>query len=97
MKTYLYNGEQVFLKAESYRNNGNLALVMVSLDGTIRDVITVNLNSGLQSDSLCFIDSNNHPLAESFICENGLGVNMGVMEQSGFCQYPLFHIFLDSL
>ena len=67
MKQFIYNGEPVFLKAESYRNNGRLALVMVSNDGTIRDVITVNLNSCFQSGSTAFLDTNNYPDIEKWI------------------------------
>ena len=97
MKTYNYNGEKVYLRAESYRNNGHLALVMVSKDGTIRDVLTTNLNSIFQSDSTAFVDVNNHPQAEAFIRKNHIGAPMGVTERSGFCSYPLYTIFKESL
>lgn len=94
MKTYNYNGEKVYLRAESYRNNGHLALVMVSSDGTIRDVLTTNLNSSLQSDSIAFLDVNNHPDIEKWIQKNGLGLPMGVKQRSGYCEYPLYTLFV---
>lgn len=97
MKQFIYNGEPVFLKAESYRNNGRLALVMVSNDGTIRDVITVNLNSCFQSGSTAFLDINNFPGIEKWIRKNGLGLSMNLTERSGFCEYPLYTIFTNEL
>lgn len=95
-KKLTYRGRPVKMSAESYRNNGSLALMLTYNNGDT-DVITVNLNSRFQSDSLAFIDINNHPLAERFIRDNGLGVQMGVTERSGFCQYPLYTIFTKSI
>lgn len=95
-KKLTYHGRPVKVSAESYRNNGSLAL-MLTYDNGDTEVITVNLNSRFQSDSLAFIDTNNHPAAERFIQDNGLGAPMGVIERSGFCQYPLYTIFIKSL
>ena len=95
-KKLTYHGRPVKVSAESYRNNGSLALTL-TYDNGDTEVITVNLNSRFQSDSLAFIDTNNHPAAERFIQDNGLGVPMGVIERSGFCSYPLYTIFKESL
>lgn len=91
-----YHGRPVMVKAESYRNNNTLALTLNYEDGD-RDVVTVNLNSHFQSDSMAFLDSNNYPDIEEFIQKNGLGLPMGITTQSGFVQYPLYTIFTDAL
>lgn len=95
-KKLTYRGRTVKVSAETYLNNGHLALMLTYRNGET-EVITVNLNSRFQSDSLAFIDTNNHPEAEKFIITNELGVPMGVTERSGFCQYPLYTIFTKSL
>ena len=97
MKTCTYHGRPVKIKVESYRNNGHLALLMYPEGDDYGYVITTNLNSPLQSDTLAFLDTNNFPGIEKFITRNHIGVSMGVSERSGFCQYPLFHIFTDAL
>jgi hypothetical protein len=60
-------------------------------------VITTNLRSPFQSESMAFLDTNNYPKIESFIQKNNLGLPMGVNETSGFCTYPLYTIFTNSL
>ena len=95
-KTYKYNGMTVSLKASQYQHGGTLAVIMETEDGET-DVITTNLRSPLQSDSMAFLDTNNHPKIESFVKRNGLGLPMGYTEHSGFCQYPLYTIFKNQL
>ena len=60
-------------------------------------VITTNLRSPFQSESMAFLDTNNYPKIESFIQKNNLGIQMGVKEVSGFCEYPLYTIFKNQL
>jgi hypothetical protein len=60
-------------------------------------VITTNLRSPFQSESMAFLDTNNYPKIESFIQKNNLGIPMGVSSTSGFCTYPLYTIFTNSL
>ena len=93
---YLYNGKTVSLKASQYQHGGTLAVVMETEDGESY-VITTNLRSPFQSDSMAFLDTNNYPKIESFIQKNNLGLPMGVNETSGFCTYPLYTIFTNSL
>ena len=81
------------VKAESYRNNNTLALTLNYEDGD-RDVVTVNLNSHFQSDSMAFLDSNNYPDIEEWIRKNNLGLSMNLTQQSGFCEYPLYTLFI---
>ena len=96
MKQYKYKGKPVSLRTDTYRNNGTLAVVMEHEDGET-DVITTNLNSPFQSDSLAFLDTNNHPGLDRWIEKNGLGLGMGIQQQSGFCEYPLYTIFISAL
>lgn len=91
MKKYVYKGKPVEVKTDSYRNNNTLALTLNYEDGD-RDVVTVNLNSPFQSDSMAFLDTNNYPDIEKWIQKNGLGISMNVTERSGFCTYPLYTI-----
>ena len=95
-KKLTYRGRTVKVSAETYRNNGHLALMLTYRNGDT-EVITVNLNSRFQSDSLTFIDTNNHPEAEKFIRDNELGVPIGLSERSGYWSYPLYSIFKDAL
>ena len=96
MKQYKYKGKPVSLRTDTYRNNGTLAVVMEHEDGET-DVITKNLNSPYQSDSLAFTDENNIPGIGKWIEKKGLGLPMGIQEQSGFCEYPLYTIFTSAL
>lgn len=96
MKQYKYKGKPVSLRTDTYRNNGTLAVVMEHEDGET-DVITTNLNSPFQSDSMAFLDENNHPGIGKWIQKNGLGLPMGVQEPSGFCKYPLYTLFITAL
>ena len=98
-KQLIYHGKKVKLIADTYRNNGHLALVMYDLDDEegYGFVITTNLNSPFQSDSTTFLDTNNFPDIDKFIRKNGLGLSMNLKERSGFCEYPLYHINVDAL
>ena len=95
MKTFTYQGHKVVLSATRYNNNNTLAIAMDTKDGESYDVITRNLNHPLQSDTMAFLDTNNHPEIEKFIKKHRLGVPMGVLQSSGFCSYPLYTIFTD--
>ena len=96
MKQYKYKGKPVSLRTDTYRNNGTLAVVMEHEDGET-DVITKNLNSPFQSDSMAFLDENNLPGIGKWIEKNGLGLLMGIQEQSGFCEYSLYTLFISAL
>ena len=96
MKQYKYKGKPVSLKTDTYRNNDTLAVIMVHEDGET-DVITTNLNSPFQSDSMAFLDTNNYPGIDKWIEKHGLGLPMGIQEPSGFCNYPLYTLFIPAL
>ena len=93
MKYYTYNGTQVRLAKEEYRSNGTLAVAMYTKNGDLYDVITVNLQDMMQSDSMAYLDVNNHPLIGKWLEKRGLALPMYVTTRSGFCQYPLYTIF----
>jgi hypothetical protein len=96
MKQYKYKGKPVSLRTDTYRNNETLAVVMEHEDGET-DVITKNLNSPFQSSSMAFLDTNNYPGIDKWIEKNGLGLGMEILELSGFCEYPLYTIFISAL
>lgn len=95
MKTYNYNGLNVYLKATSYANNGSLAVQMLSGDDNeFYDVITVNLGSFLQTEQLAFVDDNNLPGIGQWLEANGIASPTGFYQTSGFCKYPLYEFHL---
>lgn len=91
MKTYSYKQTKVSLRFESYRNNGTLAVAMDDVsEEDLYAVITVNLNSPLQSDTMAFLDENNHPGIGAWLQKKGIAFPLGYAERSGFCTYPLY-------
>lgn len=95
-KSFKHNGRTFNLSATTYRNNNTLALTG-DYDNGDMEVFTVNLNNRLQSDSMAFLDINNHPWIEEFITENKLGLPMYYSDGAGFVKYPLYTIFTSKL
>ena len=93
MKKLTFRRRLVEVKTTTYRSNGTLALMLTHKNGD-SDVVTVNLNSPYQSDSMAFLDTNNYPDIEKWIQKNNLGLPMFVTERSGFCTYPLYTLFV---
>ena len=92
MKYYTYKGTKVRLQVEEYRSNGTLAVAMYTKDGNLYDVITVNLCDMLQSDSMAYLDTNNHSGIDKWMEKHNLAIPMYVTRKSGFCTYPLYTI-----
>ena len=91
MKTFDYNGMEVCLRYETYRNNGTLAVEMDTVeDGDSRAVITVNLNCPLQNDTMAFVDENNLPGIGAWLKKNRIAKPLGYVQRSGFCTYELY-------
>lgn len=90
MKTYIYNGEEIYLQKEEYRNNGTTAVLMYTMTGDLCGAVTVNLNSPMQGDSLVFLDTNNMTGIDKWLEENNLALPLCYCERSGFCSYPLY-------
>ena len=91
MKTLKFNDTEVKLSFESYRNNGTLAIEMITVpDEDLYAVITVNLGSFLQTDRLAFVDENNLPGIGAWLKRNKIATPLGYKQRSGFCQYELY-------
>ena len=91
MKTFKFNDTEVKLSFESYRNNGTLAVEMITVpDDELYGVITVNLGSLLQTDRLAFVDENNLPGIGAWLKRNKIATPLGYKQRSGFCQYELY-------
>ena len=95
-KKLTYKGKVVTISTDTYRNNGCLAIILTYKDGE-QEVVTTNLNSPLQSATMAFLDTNNHPTIEKWIQDHGFGLPLGYTERSGFCDYPLYTIFIPAL
>ena len=93
-KKLTFNGRPVTVSKESYQNNGTLAVMLTYEDDGDSEVITVNLNDPLQSDSMAYLDINHYPQIEKWVQKHNLGLPMGIMQRSGFCTYPLYTIVL---
>jgi hypothetical protein len=93
MKYFNYNGTMVRLQAEQYSNGGTLAVAMYTKDNELYDVITTNLMDRMQSDSMAFLDENNHTGIGKWLEKHHLALPMHVTRQSGFCFFPLYTIF----
>ena len=96
MKYYSYKGTKVRLQAEEYRSNGSIAVAMYTKDGNLYDIITVNLCDGLQSDSMAYLDTNNHTGIDKWLEKHNLAIPMYVTRRSGFCTYPLYTILTSN-
>ena len=91
MKTLKFNDTEVKLSFESYRNNGTLAVEMITVpDEALYAVITVNLCCPLQTDRLAFVDENNLPGIGAWLKRNKIATPLGYKQRSGFCQYELY-------
>ena len=79
MKTLKFNDTEVKLSFESYRNNGTLAVEMITVpDEDLYAVITVNLCCPLQTDRLAFVDENNLPGIGAWLKRRALLLQQGV-------------------
>ena len=91
MKTLKFNDTEVKLSFESYRNNGTLAVEMITVpDEDLSAVLTVNLCCPLQTDRLAFVDENNLPGIGAWLKRNKIATPLGYKQRSGFCQYELY-------
>lgn len=94
-RKFNYKGQSVTLSISEYRSDGTLAVLMEWENGE-EDVITVNLRSPFESDSMAFLDENNHPGIGQWMCKKKLAIPMGITMRSGFCQYWLYTILTDN-
>lgn len=78
-----------------YSDNGNLAVCLEDEYGSPYATLTVNLE--FLPYGYAAIDVNNCPEAIEFIESNHLGVNTGRKIKSGYCEYPVYQFFMDTL
>ena len=76
MKTYKYKGQQVILRKEEYRNNGTLAMLMLTEDGDNYGCITVNDSCSYEP-----ISQIRHPVIRKLTLEDFEHVPLTIGEQ----------------
>ena len=81
----------------SYRNNGNLAIVLDSPTEGPFATLTVNLDGPKLPTNYAYVDTNNCPWAEQFIKHRNLGKPTGMVGYSGYCTYPLYEFDMSKL
>ena len=89
---------QIQLAVTSYVG-GNLAIQMVAWEDGYPEPwasLTVNLDGKRQKDC-AFIDTNGDPDFPVWIIRNGLAVPTGILQRSGFCEYPEYRFRADRL
>ena len=89
---------QIQLTVTSYID-GNLAIQMMAWENGYPEPwasLTVNLESKRQKDC-AFIDTNGDPDFPVWIVRNGLAVPTGIIQRSGFCEYPEYRFRADRL
>ncbi len=89
---------QIQLTVTSYID-GNLAIQMVIWEDGHPEPwasLTVNLDGKRQKDC-AFIDTNGDPDFPIWIIRNGLAIPTGVIQCSGFCEYPEYRFRADRL
>lgn len=102
IKTTFGSEEEVFFTTNTYANNGNLAVQIMSMEKDGDEeyaepyaMLTVNLHP-LYNKRLGFIDTNNlYSNIVKVMEKNGLIKACGVNAQSGFCSYPLYEFSED--
>ena len=89
---------QIQLTVTSYVG-GNLAIQMVAWEDGYPEPwasLTVNLDGKRQKDC-AFIDTNGDPDFPVWLIRNGLAIPTGVLQRSGFCEYPEYRFRADRL
>ena len=84
MKTLKFKNTEVKLSFYSYRNNGTLAVEMITVpDEDLYAVITVNLCCPLQTDRLAFVDENNLPGIGAWRRKNKIASRLATRSAAG--------------
>ncbi len=107
MKTFKFKtvyGDTYLVRLNMYKytQNNTLAIEVQYYDEDSNmwmsfQMLTVNLTHGCAGGNKVYIDVNNFGGAEMLIEETGIGESTGIIEQSGFCVYPLYSINMDRL
>lgn len=91
--------EQVALEAGACRNDGSLYVALTAVgDGYPEPYGNVTVNLERKIPLYCaFVDTNNMPEAEDFLINNGLASFTGLVQESGYCTYPLYRFDAEML
>lgn len=91
--------EQVELEAGACRNEGSLYVALTAVgDGYPEPYGNMTVNLGLKIPPYCaFVDTNNMPEAEDFLIDNRLASFTGLVQESGYCTYPLYRFNVERL
>lgn len=86
----------VYLRRDTYANNGRLAVCIVDKDKCTVGLVTVNLSTPLSAphNNLAFVDENNLPGIGLFLLQNNIAKPTGNFACSGFCIYPEYEFDL---
>lgn len=91
--------EQVELETGACRNDGSLYVALTAVgDGYPEPYGNVTVNLGRKIPPYCaFVDTNNMPEAEDFLTDNRLASFTGLVQESGYCTYPLYRFNAERL
>lgn len=95
----------VTVKFTKYTSNNTLAVQLLDAKAPWSPyaVITVNLQGNpfgmdsRQNEKFAYVDTNNCPWVEEFLEDNGIAKHTGIFAPSGFCTYPLYEFFPNSI
>ncbi|GFH88770.1 hypothetical protein IMSAGC002_00008 [Lachnospiraceae bacterium] len=92
LKTRFGTTENVTLTVNTYVDNNSLYVGMTTMgDGFPEPYGDVTVNLLTSVPPYCaFVDTNNMPELENFLVKNGIAEFTGMMQQSGYCSYPLY-------
>ena len=103
MKKYGYDDVKVRADRTKYRQNNSLAVALLTEDGSVFGIITVNINATdlltlkARADGYAYVDLNNFPWLTEFLEETGIAKATGESSISGFCDYPLYQFDLKQI
>lgn len=92
--------EDVQLEMNNYVNNNGMfiGLICPSEEGGYEPYGDITVNLGVKAPDYCaYVDINNMPGLEKFIADNNLGEFTGLVQRSGFVEYPLYMFNVDEL
>ncbi|GFI31018.1 hypothetical protein IMSAGC013_02412 [Lachnospiraceae bacterium] len=92
LKTQFGTTENVTLTVNTYVDNNSLYVGMTTAgDGFPEPYCDITVNLLTSVPPYCaFVDTNNMPELEDFLVKNGIAEFTGLMQQSGYCIYPLY-------
>lgn len=89
----IYNNTEVTLVQHSYENNGNLAVLMMSEDGSVYTIVSKNIDA-LDPPRFA-VDENNNPGISKWLKQNGIAKDTRYTFQSGFVTYPIYELLVE--